>query len=859
MYGWLNRIAEDASQVVTASHRLARVLANDYNARLQAAGRTAWRTPAIHAYGDWIVRLFDSVGPGQRPVRINGQQSRALWDQALRDQIDDPLVNIANLSRQARDAWKRAHEWDVPFDEIVSSASGRDQRIFASAATRYCDRLAAEDWVDDVLLVEHVISTIESNQVSPPPQIFLAGFDRLSPQADRLLESFKAQGVNVEVITADEQAEVQLMAFENEDAELRAAGAWTRSQLDADPEMRVGIVVSNLERNAGRAGRLVREGLAPGWQYAQGSQGSAVNVSFGRRLIEYPAIEIALLVLNWAGREVGSRELSQLLRTPFLGAGGLDGRSRLETALRKLPDRRWSVALALRALGGRDDSVDAGDWLARLSRFLDSCREQPGSASPAYWAEQADALLKAFNWPGEDTLDSADFQLVDRWRDLLNDLAKLELVVPAMSMSAAFSQLTTMAAEVVFQPEAFGSVVQVLGPLEAAGMSFDCLWVSGMTANQWPPGGRPLPLISRRLQKHYGMPDAEPRDTSDYAKRVVMRLRGSATECVFSYAMTADDTEQAPTALITDVPTALPCDDPGWHAIALSDRAATAKMADDPVPPVETGHTVSGGATTIQRQLSEPLSAFVHARLGVQRLETIGPGLNALIRGNLVHEALFQLYAERPSQKDIIAWSHDELEQRIDAACNRAFSQFERHADEMLRRLFALERKRVARLLVDVVTIDRQRQPFRIDDVEARHDFVISGMRLELRIDRVDRYDDETVAILDYKTGALKKFLDSDGDPKDIQLAVYACALEEKVAALGLFNVDSRETVIDECGVSTMDVAAWSESLRRWSDTVAQAARDLAAGDVRVDEYQELSDARPLSLLSRIGELRRDA
>ena len=860
MYGWLPEVCDDSSQVVTASRRLARLLANEYNERQIASGRTAWLTPAISAWPDWQGRLLASAGHEELPARLNGHQSRVLWERILRREIHDPLVNFAALTRHARDAWKRLHEWRVPFEECVAAASSRDQRLFAAAASRYRARLAAENWIDDALLGGAVTEAVRAGSVTAPGRLWLAGFDRLTPEAQGLVAALQERGTVVEHVPAGAPAgAVSILACEDPDAELRTAGAWARAQLEGNPAGRIGIVVSGLEQEAGRAGRLVREGLVPGWQYAHGAQRDAANVSFGRRLQDYPAIEIALLLLRWTHGAIGGRDLSLLLRTPFLGPPDTDARARLELDLRRLPDREWTPDLLLRALGEHDAGGDAADWLARLARLADVGRTQQREASPAEWAAVIDSLLADFGWPGVAPLDSADFQLVNRWRDLLNDLAKLELVVPRMTFAQAVTQLRAMAADTVFQPEQEGAVVEVLGPLEAAGMAFDRLWVAGLTANQWPPPGRPLPLISRRLQRHYGMPDADPDDTAAYAERVIDRLLWSAGAVVCSYPCRSGDAVETRTALLPDTGETGAAEDPGWHALRLCDRSRPAALHGDPVPPIAADESLAAGAAVIQWQMTEPFTAFALGRLGVSTLRPIVPGLSPIVRGNLIHGAAFHLYADRPSQDEIRGWRDADLDERIRAAVNRAFPRYERNADGVLRELFVLERQRVTRLLHELVDVDLQREFFSIRDVELSTDVDMDGVHLRLRIDRIDRFDDGAVAILDYKTGGRRKFLDGSGEPVDAQLLVYASAVAEPVAALGFYNIDSRETALDASGRDAMGADEWREALERWTRAVAAAAAEFAAGDVRIRYWQTLRDARPLNILSRFGEIRRDA
>jgi ATP-dependent helicase/nuclease subunit B len=860
MYGWLPEVCDASSQVVTASRRLARLLIAEYTERKLAAGERAWLTPVIVAWPDWLSRLHASGGPAGQPARINGHQGRALWESILRELVSDPLVNLPSVARQAADAWKLLHEWLVPFEECILAASSRDQRLFAAAASRYRERLEAEHWTDDATLGHAVTAAVRAAALPVPDRVVLAGFDRFTPEAEGLIAALRERGTRVETAASrSPRSQVSAVVCDDRDAELRTAGGWARAQLEAIPDQRVGIVVSNLEQDATRAGRLVREGLLRGWQYAPVSQRAAVNVSFGRRLHDYPAVAIALLLLRWTHSEIGGTDLSVLLRTPFLGSADVDARARLELELRRIPDRKWTPALMLDAFAAHDARESASDWMARLAKFEDMRRSHGREASPALWAGHFDTLLEAFGWPGAAALSSADFQLINRWRDLLNDFARLDVVLPRMTLGQAVGQLTAMASDTVFQPEIEGAAIQVLGPLEAAGIEFDRLWIAGLAASQWPPAGRPMPLLSRRLQRRHGMPDSDPDDTAAYAQRVIDRLTQSAGSCVCSYPARRDDATETLTALLGDLPPGSPPGDPGWHAASLTDLARATVLADDPVPPVAPTESVRGGAAVMQAQMSEPFSAFAQGRLGISPLRPIVPGLSPMLRGILIHGAAFHLYEELPAQADIASWGHEELEKRVMTATGKAFARHERHADRVLRELLVLERERVSNLLRELVAVDLQRSRFSIHALESSMDVELAGVRLGLRIDRIDRYADGALAILDYKTGGRRKFLDGSGEPTDAQLLVYAIAAAEEVASLSFYNIDSRETALDGSGRDAMGADEWRQSLSRWMQAVERAAGEFAAGDVRIRYWQTLRDARPLNILSRFGELRRDA
>jgi len=282
MYDWLNEALQNSSQVVTANRRLARVLTEHYAEQQVASGLSAWRSPAIVSWQDWLQELLATAELSRTlPTRLNTHQSRVLWERCLRREVSSPLLNIAALVRQARDTWSRLHDFSVPLDQVDRTAQGRDQRIFASAANNYQSILLREDWIDDAGLAGLTEQLVVSGDTALAAKITLAGFDRVSPAAATLLTAVRDAGtktVDIEVTTSDHPG--RLVAYENSDAELRAAGAWAREELINKPSQIVAIVASHLDKDADRCARLVRECLVPGWQTAGRKYKAAVNVSY---------------------------------------------------------------------------------------------------------------------------------------------------------------------------------------------------------------------------------------------------------------------------------------------------------------------------------------------------------------------------------------------------------------------------------------------------------------------------------------------------------------------------------------------------------------------------------------------------
>lgn len=861
MYDWLGEALRDSGQVVTASRRLARELAAEVARSQVAAGERAWRTPAIQAWADWLRRLLQAAErPDGLPTRIDVHHERILWERCLRREVGDPLPNTGLLVRQARDAWRRLRQFRVPLDECVRAATGRDQKVFARAAAGYASILERESWIDEAGLPDLVRHLVRERRVQLPPRLTLAGFGRVVPQVDALLDTVRAAGSRAEsAATPAAAADPQLHRFDNFESELRVAGAWARGRLQNGPDRRVAVVVADLEQETSRKARLVREGFVPGWQTGGERHRDAVNVPFGRGLGEYPACAIALTVLRWLTGALPSRDVSLLLRSPFVGGDDAGDRSRLELALRDVPARSWTPQSYVREFGGGPDAPRP-DWIERIAAMGRQREAAPARQPASGWARSFADALGAAGWPGPEPLDSAGFQLVNRWRELLNEYAGIDLVSPPLGAAEALSRLRTMAGETAFQAETEQALVQLLGPREAEGMEFDAVWLGGFTAANWPPPRRPSPLLSRTLQRDRNMPGADPEESLAAAERLLASLLAAAPEVCCSYAALDGDAEQMPSGLLAGVEAVGgdPAADPGWHAAAQVGSVATVVGPRDPVPPVGDGETVSGGARVLQLQTEDPFAAFVYGRLGVGRLPAISGGLSSGFRGLLIHDALRRLYSAKPDRESIRGWAETEVRERAAAAAADAVERPARNADAVLRALLDLERERMGRLLAEVVALDRERAPFAIVAVEAEIGATIERVPLRFRIDRIDREANGGLVILDYKTGAKKRFLTREGAPADLQLVAYAAALTGTVAGLALVNVDSRAVALDGAGEALTPDPGWPDTLAAWQREVEAAARALQRGDVRLADLHDVQGSRPLALLSRVAELRHD-
>ena len=209
----------------------------------------------------------------------------------------------------------------------------------------------------------------------------------------------------------------------------------------------------------------------------------------------------------------------------------------------------------------------------------------------------------------------------------------------------AIRRLSQLSTQRIFQPETRGQPsVQILGVLESAGLQFDGLWVMGMNDDQWPPAPRPNPLLPAELLRAAGTAHASAEVELAFAHAVQQRLRQTAPEQHYSYALADGSRLRRPSPLLVDLPP------PGKAALELPTTLAQTlanaadggllAVDDAQAPPVAAGERVAGGSWLLRAQAICPAWAFYQYRLGAEAMDAPVEGLDPAARGTLVHAAL---------------------------------------------------------------------------------------------------------------------------------------------------------------------------------------------------------------------------
>ena len=865
--------------VVASSARAARALRRLHGEAQRKQGLQAWQSADILDWDSWLHRLWQKQLRSGRETRLllTSLQEEQLWVQLVKPSIEGRrLISVAGVAELAQQAYALLCAYGALNFLHGERLGGPDVESFREWARGFERACRKDEWISRGMLPLVLREAVIAGQVGATGRLVLTGFDRVTPAQHQLIEAFRERGHDVEVVEAGEgsAAETTLLveAVDKRD-EIATCALWVKHELAASNTARIAVVVPNVSSVRPEIERLFRQILAPE-AVAIGEHDAPLPFEFslGVPLADVPAARSALLLLRWMNGALQQDQVSWLLLSGFIHE---QQDELLTIAEFDVKFRRQAMRQPEQDLETFLQSANPPDKLRRNLQAGRRLLPQNSSLNFAQWVDVTERILDAVHWPGAHPLQSEDFQVQARWSQLLDSVTALAFDGRKAGYSEFLEVLERQARQTIFAPESRDAAVQILGPFEAAGLTFDALWFLGADDASWPAVARPHPFLTRALQREHNMPHAD--STADWklAQQVTARLEKSAPKCVFSYSSQNAEGACRPSTLLNSSTRRIQAKalriSIGIDEYLAAEQEFSALLIEEEqaaiLPwPMEQN---AGGAEILRRQAACPFQSFATRRLDARPMDSTDWGLEARERGSVVHKILEELWTElktRDALREARAAGrmHGMVEQHVAATLQRYRGRAPKHS--WTQAYLNAEQKRIVSLIEEWLEYEAKRADFTVEAGEEKLAATVGELRLQVRVDRIDAVAGGRV-IIDYKTGLLSGVSWDGPRPDEPQLPLYAGfgqidslkgvllgrVREEKVKFIG--RVEEAGIVMP--GDAKLTRPPYSaEMLREWQYVLSNLAQQFLNGEAQVDpkQYPKTCEFCDLSGLCRIAE-----
>jgi ATP-dependent helicase/nuclease subunit B len=875
----------DGGVVVTASDRAARAIASAYHRARLEEGRKAWTAPEVvssqlFARREWQQRARDSR------LVLNPIQERALWSGIVAAGGHAAATLEASRDRLAAMAMEAnallcSHAPQL-LNQRARAGWANDAAAFSDWLASFEDVCRAVRAISESRVPMELISLLKRDSGTRPP-VLLAGFDRLLPLQYDLFEAWgewRRAGGN------EEPGATRFYASRDEESELAASALWCRDRLAENPHARLLVLTQDAGARRGEIDRTFLE-------LSGGASSPLFEFSLGVPLGGIAMARSAALLLHWLDGTMDEHLVDWLIASGHSALAPTESAA-LQARMRDLRRRgmqrtQWTLNSFLQQYAKPATPAAWAERIQKAQRHLQG--ETQRDRSPLEWAELAPQLLKGIGWPGAGLQSSAEFQAARRLHQVMDECGSLGFDGRLIAWKDFLAELDRALAGTLFSPEAQDAPILIAGSSESAGLSADAIWFLGTSEDAWPARGSLHPLLPAAVQRDARMPHASPQLDWELAHAITKRLSISAAEICFSYPQQVDGVDTGPSRIITQfarLPEPLPAElapppSPLQLMIVVEDLTQiplrSVEQSSAPSDRQQTGSTVTirGGSNVLTNQSQCPFKAFATARLGAEAWRFGEAGLSATVRGKLLHSVMHAVWGGPPrgirtlDELHLIADRREFVAAHVNHVMTHELPEAAR--EQLPRRYLELEEIRLTRLVTQWLTYEAARLAFTVMGTELQTATSVGSLRFDLRLDRIDRLNDGSLLVVDYKTGDVSTKSWDLPRPDDVQLPLYgAFALEAGSECGGLVFAKIRAGDVSFTGRVKNATATLGggldncASLRRdklpldqhdrWRDEILRLAGDFIEGRADVDprDPQQTCTRCGLQTLCRIQE-----
>lgn len=885
-----NSAPGEAWPTLTVNSRLARWRLLEYNEAQSQSGLKAWSTPEILPLTAWLKQAWMQSWPDQ--YILTPLQAEKLWAEIVRQtswQIKLDLLHLRETSQKAAQAYTLIQEYRLPVDQENFSRTEEGKLFFGWLHT-YQQRLNAQNALDPASLLDAVSSAMSKGLIPLPKGIVFAGFEEITPQFKAWLDFLKISNVQFRFDPAiseknppplaalKEGREIEIREYNNNTEEAIQCSRWIRANFQ--PGKKIGIVVPDMQAYRSLLNRELAAELTPVSVFPWVEKERPFNISLGTPLAEEPMINIVLQMLSAKNTTVPLRVFLAVLKSLYFSAGQKESLLAHELEMKLLKNN--IVTITLSHVDKYFDSVKSEHLIGLIQNWKSLIEKGRQKQMPSQWGGEFSNFLRDLGWPkAENSLTAKEFQIYESWKECLDKLASLDSILGQINLRKVTETLTEIVQEHPFQEKTSESPIQAVGLLESSGMRFDHLWVMGCHSEILPALPSPNPFLPVELRKQHNLPHSTAQRELEFAENFIRRLVTSSSNIILSFPAMEKNTELKISPLL--LPFREPEEDSQATSIADSHRLKDQIFQDQPLELLEETVTLAttgpeksfyatkgpgGGYGVIKDQAECPFRSFAHHRLHTQTVEFPELDFDQRERGILVHQTLEYFWKKTRSLDSLLNLASENcLKESIGDAVQRALKH---HESRFIKqpRFYQLEKERIVELIRQWLDLEMNRSDFKVIGQEKETFLTISGIRLRLRIDRIDKTSDGNLFLIDYKTGDIKPKDWFGNRIKEPQLPLYAFQQSPNAILFAQVKKGSHQLkgaidpAVSNAGLSPIkfekisQCTNWGDQLDYWRKNLAALADRFLSGQTEVDPLDGAATCRNCGMqtLCRIQE-----
>ncbi len=819
---------------------------------------------------------------------ISTNQSSWSWRKALETEDSiPPLVDSASLARQLAGAEDIHEQYCLDLSQNTTELT-EETLFYLSLKTKkdkiVSDRKGCSSSQAAMMLIEH-LKTQEREQ-----NLYVFGFVEIPPLYSELILRVTNAPIN---ILSDDNRNLSCStctALDSDEA-LVFASQWAKEKTASQSGKSIAIVIPdlNIQNESIRThffkafepeAYLSKDTLAP----------SIFDLSIGKSLWDVKLVHDAILLIKLLDKTINLETANILVSSPYWALSHHEQRCVAQNRLSQhthltLPTSAF-IHLFNEIDASENEAVDTPSIRHFLIKMRNQVQETKVPRPVSAWVSWFVDYLNLAGWPGEQSLNSNEYQYSQAFLALLEEISSFEAYysepIPFLEFRSLLEEscLQRTAQIELKQPK-----VRIMGLMEAAGQRFDHCLILGLNEKSIPQGAKPNPFLPIDLQKKQATPKSSPDREFEYSLKLLQSIKATTRHLVLNWYTRDELGETHPSPILNEISTTVDdTDEPqsietfGISKYMLSKLKSNCfdQIEVGLAPSIPKGSLIKGGASHLSAYWNNPMFSYFQYRLNINKSPDVYIGLSPMVKGMLSHTILEHIYTQIQSKSELKEFLNKEtFNSEIGSLIDSIWQSHWSTIGRVPLTIEAYAKESLKTTITMFLNLDANRsEEFKIHSLEQKVRLNILDYYLDIRLDRVDQVASNYSIVIDYKTGKNSLSSLNKQNTADFQLPLYALSQKEnQIEAVTFAEINETEAkFIGVCsdkiqiqGISQPEnirnselPETWESTLEHWQVNAESIVRSLSQGKVDYLPRNKSTEAYYLHFEQAVREEERD-
>ena len=801
--------------IITSNDRLDRSLSLEYLKYSSLKKKTVVSDDIIFSLKKWtdffwakIILLEDTNVPSV----ISEFETYCILKNIIKKNHNFSMLHD-NEIKEIYKGWILMHQWELSHDVLNDFTELDNTKIFKECCKNLDSYLIKHNMINVKRRLNFIINHNLFSLLKKGMHIYFIGFDTRTPTIESMIQSLNDNNITSDFWSLPNiSSNLKFFEFDDNCIEIKKTVQSIQDIIKTDSSASIGIIVPDLQIKFDQLQQefdnLLLDDLLK-LNPLISNNNRAYNISGGTSIYQIP---IVYQFFQWIKiNTINDYNKIALLLTSSYLSNVTYNKNNFKKILLKL---KKDVLLNIDILFLIDNdlvtsflNLDSLEYIKNFLKLLNTDKILRSSQFVA-WLR---VCFKYLGW-GNNPISKFEYQVLEKLNDLLNEFCILDRLNFKMSIPVWIDTCIDFLKSKLFQTKnRTNNKIHILGLLESTGLYFDHMFIINMNDKRFPSYPSPNRYLPYHLQRKYSMPRVSLEKEYGVAQNIFSRLMNQSLNITVSYSKYDNENFFRPSPFIMNYShivnffqekedfNTLPC-------IRYSENYEK-KLGTKGL--VNKNTVLYKKGVEILKNISEcPYRSVLIHRLGLNIYQNNKLPLNALEKGIILHSILEAIWKDLKNVKKLRALTQKQLVVKIHYYIVQIFKKHHFIFHNIPGFIKSIEEVRIQEMLLKWFELEKKRNiDFDVLSVEKKINIIINGMKIRLRIDRIDQLADGKIIIIDYKTSKnfnIRNLLQKN--ITEVQLPIYA--VYEKSDAISIALVNNHKCELK----SISSMAHWIES-----------------------------------------------